>query len=60
MEYIGNKSPGSWLEFNVTEPELSVAVGGDHTAIPLKLPGKVKLMMSSAGHPSMTGLSLSL
>ena len=54
----GKLSPGLWLDVNVTKPELSLAVGGDHVTTAVATPPSVGWVLST-GVPEITGSSLS-
>ena len=56
---IGKVSPGSWFDVSVTEPELSLAVGGIHVTTAVDKVSSVFCSISDTVS-EMTGISLSV
>ena len=56
---IGKVSPGSWFDVSVTEPELSLAVGGVHVTTAVAKVSSVFCSISDSVS-EMTGISLSV
>ena len=54
------RSPGSWVDVEVTEPESSVAVGSAHDIERLVMEAEGNSRVMSPGQPLMTGLVVSL
>ena len=55
---IGKGLPGWWVRVNVSEPELSVAVGSVQDTFPVASPGELDTDWSP-GQPVILGLSIS-